>query len=163
MAGLCLIVVAGAAFGAWWIFWSHGGTAARVAQWLKNAECPEVATRCSSFHLLMTGAAFAAPRERRFADQATEFKVIECGGLGGSIDLYRFSSTAARARAVAGYPELHRHRLEAPFAEQVYAGRIFCVSGTEVLVNGLLAEPDPTVAICHRLRFQLYNWPKRGP
>jgi hypothetical protein len=30
-AGLCLIVVAGAAFGTWWIFWSHERTAARVA------------------------------------------------------------------------------------------------------------------------------------
>jgi hypothetical protein len=157
-AGLWLIVVACAAFSTWWVFSLREGTAARVAQWLNTScsssaavasictDCPEVTT--ATISLPVTGAAHAEPAGRRFADDAREFKSIECGGLGGSIDFYRFSSTAARVRAVAGYPYLHR--------------RVFCSSGAEVLVNELLGFRDPFVEYCHRLRFQLYRPSKRN-
>lgn len=147
-AGLTLFILAGTAFGVSLLFSAHDGTAVRVADWLKSQGCPGVDTR--SFGLPMTGSAYAEPGQRRFTDQAREFKAIECEGVNGSIRLYRFSSTAARVRAVAGYPGLRRHYL-------------FCVRGAEVLVDDLLFQPDPTVVYCQRLRFQLYRQSRREP
>ncbi|HEV2980280.1 MAG TPA: hypothetical protein VGX51_02515 [Solirubrobacteraceae bacterium] len=153
-AGLWLIVVAGVAFGAWRIASLHDGTAARVEDLMESAcgsvapgapktcsECPHVNTK--TIRLPVTGTAHADPALRRFADQATEFKEIECGGVSGGIDFYRFSSTTARVRAVASYPDLYE--------------RLFCASGAEVLADEFLGSARPFIEYCRLLRFQLYR------
>jgi hypothetical protein len=144
-AALCLILVAGSALTIWWFFWPHGGTAAHVARWLKSADCAEVNTK--TIPLPITGPAHAEPAFRRFADQAIDFKEIECG-FTSAIDFYRFSSTTARVRAVASYPDLHR--------------LVFCSRGAEVLVDELGGYRDPFVEYCQRLGFQLHRPSKRS-
>jgi hypothetical protein len=143
-AGLSVIVVAAVVVGALRLFRADGtaahGTAAQIADWLEHAQggCE---VNVESVRLPMPG--YFQATERRFTDAAREVKFINCEHLGGTIFYYRFASTHARAAAVTADPELQEQH------------RLFCVKATEVLINGLLVEPNPITKYCRRLHFRV--------
>lgn len=96
------------------------GTVGHVEAWLRG-ECPEV-------HILNERVPLEkgfGTEERILGQTAVEYRIVSCGGLGGSITFVRFPSTQAREQAIAHDPILSRHSL-------------FCVKGSEMLVNGAL-------------------------
>jgi hypothetical protein len=125
-----------------WVFSPHG-TVAHVAHWLRQEDCPEeeVAARHLPIRRSTEPAApYLTAAERRFDDQAREVKLIECGGLGGSMSYYRFATTGERIHAVATDPGF-------------YHG-VFCAKNAEVLTGGLLGH-EPIEIYCRRLGFRI--------